>query len=252
MAAAPVGADRIAADVYLQPHSDDICFSLGALADARHGGRLLTVFPVAGYLARQPGAETPPVQQVTAIRLAEDQAFADHCGLETHTVDLAGASVLGHPSFDLGWVEENAARTRAPLIEALRALAPAPPLRPWLFCPGGIGDHVDHVAVLKVIVGHYDALKESYRIAFYEDLYYASDPFRRRAGLERLHQELRGRALMRHAFAVSGRVARKRELIALYRSQFVQVPATIVEFTPASGQPPAPHEAVWTEETEAP
>ncbi|MDR3465950.1 MAG: hypothetical protein P4M07_08415 [Xanthobacteraceae bacterium] len=247
-------ADISAADVYLQPHSDDICFSLGAFADARHRGRLLTVFPTAGYVATRPGAAAQPVEQVTRVRLAEDQAFADLCGLETKTVDLAGASVLGHPSFDLGFADDNATRTRGPLMAALRALAPqpAPRSRPWLFCPSGIGGHVDHVTVLQLICSHYEDLRGIYRIGFYEDLHYAADPAGRRAGLDRLHRIVGDRALARHAFRYNGRAGRKLALIALYRSQFLELPATVAEFSPATSLPPAPHEAIWTEEPDGP
>ncbi len=250
----PREADISAADIYLQPHSDDICFSLGALADARHCGRLVTVFPISHYVAKRPGVAPPPTDQITRTRLAEDDAFAGCCGLHVSTLALAGAFELGRKPFDCDWQDENAARTRAPLMDALRTmgLEPAATPRPWLFCPSGIGGHVDHLAVMRVICDHYDVLRASYRIGFYEDLYYASDPFRRRTGLDHLRRALEGRALTRHEFVYSGRVARKLELLALYRSQFTALPCTVMEFTPATGRPSAPHEAIWTEGEDRP
>ena len=42
-------------DLYLSPHCDDICFSLGALAHRRQAGTLLTILPISGYVPSRPG-----------------------------------------------------------------------------------------------------------------------------------------------------------------------------------------------------
>lgn len=81
--------------------------------------------------------------------------------------------------------ERRPDRGRAHALAHRLTLGCTSTLRPWLFCPAGIGDHVDHVAVRTVIAGHLDALGHSYRVAFYEDLHYAADPEKRRLGPER-------------------------------------------------------------------
>src|SRR5262249_47796818 len=73
--------DVSSSDVYLQPHSDDICFSLGAFAWRRYHGILLTAFPISGYVALDPDATRPSADWVTRTRIAEDRAFAEQCGL---------------------------------------------------------------------------------------------------------------------------------------------------------------------------
>src|SRR5205814_6973835 len=97
--------------------------------------------------------------------------------------------------------DDNARRIEELLIGHLLRLAAerGQAARPWLFCPSGIGGHVDHVAIRLVIVQHYDRLAALYRLAFYEDLPYASQPRARLAGLSQLLRGLHGRSLRRHA-----------------------------------------------------
>jgi len=239
-------------DVYLQPHSDDICFSLGALAHKRQAGRLLTVFPVAGYVER-PGAPRE-VAAVTRLRAAEDAAFAAACGLTQRRLEFPSASVLGHHPFDLAWVGENARRCETVLIAALTESAGErrDEGRPWLFAPGGIGGHVDHVAVRMVIARNLDRLGQSYRIGFYEDLHYASDARTRTEGLRRLFDDLQDRALIRHAWPLGAGGETKLALIRLYASQFAETPRSLARFSPAMRDEDPPHEALWSEEPAGP
>lgn len=248
MSAAPAAP----VDVYLQPHSDDICFSLGALAHRRRRGRLLTVFPIAGYV-EQPGAPRD-VAAVTRLRIAEDAAFAAACELTHQRVELPCASVLGHHPFDLAWAADNARRCEAALLAALTALDSEGPRegQPWLFAPSGIGGHVDHVAVRIVIVRNLAQLEERYRIGFYEDLHYASDARARREGLRRLFDELPDRALVRHAWPLGAEGESKLALIRLYASQFAETPRSLARFSPATRDDDPPHEALWSEERVGP
>ncbi len=241
-------------DVYLQPHSDDVCFSLGALAHRRRCGILLTAFAIAAYVATRPGADGPNADVVTKTRRAEDAAFSKACGLEARFLEVMGASMLGHHPFELAWVEENARRIEDPLMDALIA----PPAvgvakdRPWLFSPCGIGGHVDHVAIRMVVARHYDRLAPLYRLGFYEDLHYASEPMARDVGLQSLQRALGARPLQRHAWPLDGGQSTKLDLIGLYASQFIDLPRSLERFTPAARFPAAPHEAVWSEEPSGP
>ncbi|MGH7124432.1 MAG: hypothetical protein ACREFI_08680, partial [Stellaceae bacterium] len=137
-----------------------------------------------------------------------------------------------------------------PLMQTLLGLAAEgrAAARPWLFCPAGIGGHVDHVAVLMVVARNLERLAPRYRIAFYEDLYYASDATVRGVGLERLFRALSGRSLDHHSFPLADGGAEKLKLLHLYPSQFDVMPRSIERFTPFAGAGTAPHEAIWTEE----
>src|SRR5205085_3882562 len=121
-------------DVYISPHSDDICFSLGVLAHTRCSGILLTVCSVSSYVA-QPGTLRMSPAQVTRIRTAEDLEFAAACGLRAHFMNAEDALLLGHHPFDLRWAEPNAIRIEPALTKVLCEFSSqnASGRRPWLF-----------------------------------------------------------------------------------------------------------------------
>jgi len=237
-------------DVYLQPHSDDVCFSLGALANRRRRGALLTAFPVAGFVARPPGQSAPPPEQVTATRMAEDRAFARACDLQASFLNLPTSSLIGRHPFDLTGAAETRRRVVGPLMDALIGQTPAPPCsrRAWLFCPAAVGGHVDHAAVFDAVIGRYDELSAYYRIAFYEDLHYASKSKVRRRGLERMFDTAAVRPLGRRYWRLNSQdVQRKLALLRLYSSQFLDPPTDLAQFTPAAAPRHVAHEAFWSE-----
>jgi hypothetical protein len=94
-------------DLYLSPHSDDICYSLGALAHRRKAGTLLTILPLSGYLPRRDEVPRPPAEQVTRERMAEDARFAAPCNLQLRFLELGCATYLGHGSNELPWVSRT-------------------------------------------------------------------------------------------------------------------------------------------------
>lgn len=235
-----------AADLFLSPHSDDICFSLGELARRRRAGTLLTVFSRSLYVA-EPAPQANSSDQVTAVRCAEDAAFAAGCCLAVETMGLRDARVRGRESFSLdalasevkalepvllGWIGDFAGRRQ-------------PTDRPWMFCPSGIGGHLDHVAVMTVVARNLENLQETHRVCFYEDLHYASNVLARSVGLRRLAQTLPRFTLLRREWPLADGGIAKLNLIRLYASQFAALPASITRFTPAIYAGGAPHEAVW-------
>lgn len=236
-------------DVYLAPHSDDVCFSLGAFVHARQAGTLLTVFPRSGYhVPAAPGAPAS-IEEVARMRVAEDARFARACGLRAAYLGFTAAGARGgEQPFDAHRAPEVAERITRPLLAALvgPTIGRVPGAGPLLACPAGIGGHVDHVAVRLVVLRHLRLLEPWYRIGFYEDLHYASDARRRAAGLEALRQALPGRRLLRCVAPLdAGAQSLKMRLVALHASQLTERLRAPHAFTPATPRPSAPHEALW-------
>lgn len=237
-----------AADLFLGPHSDDICFSLGALAYRRRAGRLLTLFSRSRYIAPLQAWRAQDQAEVTRLRKQEDAAFADACGLAPFALDLEDAMLRGREVFDLAPLEDDAALFEPEVMAALierTGESQACHLRPWLFCPAGIGGHLDHALLALVVARNIARLLPLWRVCFYEDLFYAAAPMERFAGLRRLTQALPGFDLVRRSGELGATAAKKIELTRLYASQFDVAPTSISGFTPAVGEGASPHEAVW-------
>jgi hypothetical protein len=116
----------------------------------------------------------------------------------------------------------------------------------FLFCPAGIGGHVDHVATMTIVAGALPELLRRYRVLFYEDLHYASDWRDRQVGLLRLFAAVRDRRGTRFVFNLGTDADAKLGLIRLYRSQFAQLPGDCRRYSPAvDGAADTLHEAVW-------
>jgi LmbE family N-acetylglucosaminyl deacetylase len=235
-------------DLYLAPHTDDVCFSLGAWACARGAGQLLTVFPRSRYqVASALGAATASAD-VTRRRLAEDARFAQACGLTTRYLDLPDASARGEPPFEAAGTNALAGTITQPLRAALLGslLGLAPRTKPLLACPAGIGGHVDHRAVCLAVIDQLPALENVYQVGFYEDLHYASDPGLRAQGLQALAAMLAPRVLQRITLRLDpAQQALKLQLVGLYASQMTPTLRGLAAFTPAAGPAVAPHEAIW-------
>ncbi len=229
--------------IYLSPHHDDVCFSLGHLA-RRQGGHVVNIFTRSAYTAR--GAETR-IDAVTALRLAEDQAFIQAAGLSRHDLFLEEPSLIGHAPFDLTNLKAAVARTTERLLPFLLDLLPATgdPRDVHLYCPAGIGGHRDHVSTLLAVAHAHERLRERCTLHLYEDLHYASRAAARDSGLQEAARAFAGLMLSATAhFMSEADAARKMQLIGLYASQHDRPPAA-KDFTPASNLTTAMHEMVW-------
>jgi len=237
-------------DVYLSPHPDDVCYSLGILASRRKAGTLLTVcsssrFAVSTIVLSQDPTER--LRQVTALRKSEDRRFADSVGLQLVSLGLADAPVRGRKPSDNSHISEDATYFEGPMLQAIQAAGAGrpPALRPWLFCPLGVGGHADHLTVLAVVLKNLEQLRSTHRLAFYEDLPYASRLFVRLQSIARFNCSWSGGRLERYSLSLGSDVEKKLSLIGIYASQFQELPHSIAQFTPRQILPTAPHEGLW-------
>lgn len=221
--------------LYLSPHYDDAAFSLGAWVTGRPGGLLVNIFTRSEYTA----AETvTDVDAVSAVRAAEDSVFASRFGLEAVALGLEEPSLRGRRSRDASGVGEDAALMREPLTALLDQRVDGETV---VFCPAGIGGHVNHLATRLVAWEWAVARGRETQLRFYEDLPYASRPHLRRRGLAGLRAATAGWRLERRAWR-AGRD--KLELVHLYPSQ-LDPEWTIRRFSPFALWPLGRHEAAW-------
>ncbi|MFZ1965364.1 MAG: hypothetical protein WAU78_18190 [Roseiarcus sp.] len=235
--------------IYLSPHHDDVCFSIGHLA-GRLGGELVNLFTLSRYAPAKvglPADEESRAEIVSQLRREEDQRFVQIAGLARHDLGLREPPLIGYEPFDLARLDVEVASLSATLVPYLLALLPAEsePGAASLYCPMGIGGHRNHLSTLLAVRGAYDALRRRCVVFLYEDLHYASVASVRKAGLRRAAQVFAGAPLCRIVSPLdSSDAARKMQWIGLYASQHAQAPR-LGDFTPASGLVSGLHEIVW-------
>jgi LmbE family N-acetylglucosaminyl deacetylase len=235
-------------NVYLSPHHDDVCFSIGNLA-SRLGGDLVNLFTVSRYAAAAldlPADEAARVDVVSRLRRLEDEAFAKAAGLTRHGLGLREARLTGFGPFDLTNLAPEVDLLLARLIPVLLGMlaSDGDPSEVGLYCPMGIGGHRNHISTLLAVRGAYDALRRRCRLFLYEDLHYASVSHVRDAGLQRAARvfgDYRLSPIVRPLGLAEAE--RKMQWIGLYASQHHHPPRA-PEFTPASGFDNL-HEIVW-------
>ncbi len=236
-------------DVYLSPHHDDVCFSLGGQIAAGRGGHLVNIFTRSRSVTARlllPADEDARIRAVTRLRDTEDRRFAALSGLTRHDLGLLDPPARGARPFDLGGISADVALLSPPLLDLLstiRAREHGRSLR--LFCPMAIGAHRNHLATLLAVRQNLDWLTGFGHVLLYEDLPYASIPENRRTGLARTFKLFQSRMGMRIVLKLQEDSFRqKMERVALYASQHSGAPQG-ERFTPAAGEVQVPHEAWW-------
>lgn len=236
--------------IYLSPHNDDVCFSVGQIARLT-GGELVNAFSVSQYVAARltlPDAMDARIEAITAIRRHEDRQFAIAAGLNRHDLGLSDPRIRGIQPFDLSNLEAEVDYLSARLLPFLLDMASGDRdrQRHSLYCPMGIGGHRNHVAMMTAVRNNHDVLVQCFDIHLYEDLHYASNPDARQNGLDYAGQIYGG------GFELSSLVLeldpaaadRKMDWVNIYASQHAHPPG-LAEFSPASDLSAGPHETIW-------
>ena len=224
-----------AKNLYLSPHYDDAAFSLGAWIAGQPGGLLVNIFTRSEYTHDKVATG---VDAVSALRAAEDRVFASRFGLDQVALGLEEPSLRGRGSRDASGVDEDAGLLRAPLTALLDQWVDGETV---VFCPAGIGGHVNHLATRLVAWEWAVARGREQQVRFYEDLPYASRPHLRRRGLQGLRAATAGWRLERRAWRAG---PEKLELVGLYPTQ-LDPEWTARRFSPFAFWPLGRHEAVW-------
>lgn len=230
--------------VVVSPHFDDACFSMGGLLHAVGSGDLINVFNRSTYLARSPGHVSGPLSEamVAELRNAEDQMFADRCGLRRKALNGAEPGFSGRRPNAIEFVGQDIDAMQTSLLEALRASAPDTGRRAYLLAPLAIGRHVNHHAVHAIVARHRQELQQHFHLCFYEDLPYANDPLQRLPRLRAFTTDSDWRGWKRCVYS-PGWVL-KQALVNVYATQLKREPARW-KFRPASLWPWRVHEALW-------
>ena len=245
------GADmrlfRSGRNIFLSPHFDDICFSLGALVNRVRSGLLVNIFTHGNFVApRGDGAAPLTPAEVRAIRSSEDSRFAEAVGLAFVDLGLEEPSLRGRGSRDLRGLADDLGQALEPVHALLASeFESASGQAVNIFCPAGIGNHVNHVVMMKLMTAQLDRLKEDARVFFYEDLPYSASAGARRRGLSRLIASAPGYKAVRIVSDIAEQTEQKLRLMGCYPTQIHPFPKDLRRFSLSTRAFAAPHEALW-------
>jgi LmbE family N-acetylglucosaminyl deacetylase len=214
--------------LFVAPHQDDVCFSLGALVSSTGVEKqLVTMFTQSQW--SEPGwTGGRDRESVTAAKRAEDLAFCSEVGLAYHDVGLPDPTVRRGPSgkgavYDCRKKARDDGPLRDSAANALRELIDDEGFD-VVVGPLGVGAHRDHVLANQALRRAARALRVP--LVFYEDL-----PYSQKVPLWRI--ALRAQRVSPGAVPLVFRsrvpAARKLEMASLYRSQFSPVILRAIE-----------------------
>jgi LmbE family N-acetylglucosaminyl deacetylase len=147
----------------VSPHPDDIAWSLGATVRRLPAPHVLTLFSETLYAPASPSHGTA---EASAVRAAEENAWAELVGATVHRRGLPDASLRGYDDVtEMGATPtEDIVRTVTDLVRAeIAAVEPE-----LVLAPLAVGGHVDHEAVRLAV-----AACGGPEVLWYEDLPYA-------------------------------------------------------------------------------
>lgn len=228
--------------IYLSPHRDDICFSLGGAISCNPGGHLINVFTRSTFA---PSLSLPldlddRIATVTRSRKIEDSYFAEHNRLRVHDLHFAEPAVRGISPFSSITqcaVDAISNELLSVIINICNDYI-ASGVKVALLCPLGVGKHVDHLTVLMCILNHYKELDQVARVAFYEDLPYGIAERNTKSAIAFLKECDIFDALFRLEIPLTDQMQSEKLLqIAAYASQKGVFPLTEISKS----------EALWTE-----
>ena len=241
-------------DVYISPHCDDICFSLGCHVAERGEGTLLGVCSRSKFLGNTAMIEAEKFLELSleaqimfasATRLDEDKKFAERTSLKREYCNLDEATLRDCHPFDPAIVSRDYGYMASTVMRHVRDLAVLPVGGlPGLYCPIGIGGHVDHLIVRETILENVTELRGLFDIRFYEDLPYACQYDVRRQGLRDFFARVAPFEPQRIAFPVRMQ-NQKIDLVGIYASQIDPGPVAIRKYSPALMPFSPVHEAIW-------
>jgi hypothetical protein len=159
------------------------------------------------------------------------------CGLDD--APLRGRDPFG--SYDL---THDIAILERPILSSISSCGKDATGRDAIFCPMGIGGHIDHKIVQDIILTHYNDLQRTANIYFYDNLYYASSYRARVEGVSPFLERIHPRRAVRLLHSITD-IRIKLDLIRIYESQLATLPLNLEEFSPDVGAPSPAHEAVW-------
>ncbi|MCX7747691.1 MAG: PIG-L family deacetylase [Clostridia bacterium] len=155
--------------VYVSPHHDDMVLSsgglIGEISTICESLVLINVFTKSLWAPGIIGEVK--CEKVETVRTCEDRFYCEKYGIEQMNLGFRDSSVRGYDADSELAAEVCNDKIYHDVLKCLRKLIKSMQYD-FIFCPVGVGNHIDHKIVLEALRG-----MEPGKILFYEDLPYA-------------------------------------------------------------------------------
>ncbi|MCL1127229.1 PIG-L deacetylase family protein [Shewanella surugensis] len=196
----------------ISPHSDDISFSMGGVIAnhsywVRANVHMLTVYNKSNHA---PYHSSSDISEITAIRTREDKQFCKQNHFHYFQLGFTEALVRGYQNtadiFELKKPEDDDS-----YLGVKATLSPLLAEYDLVFAPLGIGNHIEHRILQKIV-----AQLAPNKALFYEDLPYAAD-YTSKINTEIAHSQLND--LLPYKTSIGNDLQKKETLLNIYSSQ---------------------------------
>ena len=231
--------------VLLSPHHDDIAFSIGGMIsldyikNTDYAYYLVNIFNKTCY-----SLPTFQTNHISKQRNSEDDKFVKLFMLNKINLSLSDSSLIGHTAHSEAICVPSDTR-RSHLTNKLDNIFKC--IKPnRVFCPLGIGGHIDHKMVKEVCL---EIFKNSYhKLFFYEDLPYAygHNP----NDMETTIKKLTNLELHAHDINITSVWHMKEKSISFYKSQITkEIIDKIRKYAESLGSKETLFERIWMAKT---
>lgn len=146
--------------IYLSPHYDDIAFSVSSRIQA--GGIVLDVFTISNYVENEKCLDGNLT--VSEIRKNEEMNFVKHNKLKYKIMKLQDSGIDASPFSRYHEIPINK-KLEKELLKTIHGLNLKNKID-TIFCPLGVGKHLDHLQLFLIIQKHYKELKKIFNVVF--------------------------------------------------------------------------------------
>ena len=201
--------------IYLSPHYDDIAFSLSSEIQA--DGFVLDVFTISNYVENKKCLNGSLA--VSEVRKNEEMDFIKKNKLKYKIMNLKDSRMYGSPFSRYHEIPINKELEKE-LLKTIHELNLKNKID-TLFCPLGVGKHLDHLQLFLIIQKHYRKLKKEFNVVFYAEIPYIFYQNNLRNRVNYLKHWLHINHIRSHRYTLTNtEVMLKIKQLKIYKSQF--------------------------------
>lgn len=209
--------------IYLSPHYDDIAFSLSS--KIQEDGIVLDVFTISNYVENKKSLDGNLA--VSEVRKNEEIDFVKNNKLKYKIMNFQDSGADGSPFSRYHAIPINK-KLEKELLKTIYELNLKNQID-TIFCPLGVGKHLDHLQLFLIIQKHYKNLKKFFNVVFYAEIPYIFYQNNLRNRVNFLKHWLHINHIRSHRYTLTEtEVMLKIQQLKIYKSQFPNTSSKVI------------------------